>query len=110
MSQLPVTADIDRAIEVWDARIDALTGGGDGMCAGVVETVDGAHGEGLVALRQACGDLFDPAEFIDRIGVKLIHAALEDAVRERDAGSAVATAVLQAAALGVLIERARWER
>lgn len=105
MSRLPEEGDVAVATDLWNARIEATTGG-DQMCAGPVRiTEHGAVGEGMSPILRAAGDLFDPGA-----GVEMIRAAIVDMLRDGDVQSALATVVLQSTALGVLMERARWER
>lgn len=110
MSRLPEPGDLHAAVEVWNARVTAVTGGIDGMPVGPVNTARG-DGEGLAVLRVAVGDLYDPHEFLREIGRPLADECAVDLLRTHgDLASAVATAVIQAAAIGCLMERHRWEK
>lgn len=109
MSHLPEKGDIKAACDTWNARVHAVNGGADEKPCGDVN-VKTRSGEGVDTLRRAVGDLYDPGEFLAEVGVPLIDDCTIDILRTGDLRSAFATAIIQAAALGALMERARWQR
>lgn len=116
MSRLPEKGDAAAAIDAMNARTDALGADGPKPLEGGtyrfdVMTGTTAEGADTQVMRGAYGDLFDVTELLDEGGMYLVQAFLRDIARGyRDPTSALASLLFQGTAIGVLMERARWER
>lgn len=111
MSRLPEKGDTQTAVDLLDARVRAISNGSSlVMCGPVLIDGDEMSGPGVDPLLKAYGDLLDSGEFVSEAGIPLVGVALIDMARNGGIQSALLGLALQAAALGVLMERARWER
>jgi hypothetical protein len=111
VSRLPEKGDTQAAIEMLDARVRAISGGGNVVnCGPVVVDGEEVSGSGADPLLKAYGDLLDSGEFLSEAGVPLVGVALVQIASDGGFQSPLLGLALQAAALGVLMERARWER
>jgi hypothetical protein len=111
VSCLPKKGDTATAIDLLDARVRAISGGSSLISCGPV-LIDGTEmsGPGVDPLLKAYGDLLDSGEFLSEAGLPLVRVALAEMGIGGSVQSALLGLVLQGAALGVLMERARWER
>lgn len=111
MSRLPEKGDVALAVDTLDARVVAISDGGTFVDCGPIRIrKDGLTGEGVDPLLRAYGDLFDPGELLAEGGMSLILKTIVGIAQTSDPRSEMATLFMQAAALGVLMERARWEK
>lgn len=113
MSHLPEPGEAKAAAETFTRRVQAMTDGGDAMYTGPisVKVQTGEMGGDVDPLRKAYGDLFDPGEVLAEGGVDLALRTIVDiGVHGHDPIAGMLSAYMQGVALGVLMERARWER
>lgn len=114
--QLPASGDVRRAADAMNKRVEAALNVPQGTRPGFVDigltTVDGTGigGVGADAMRRVHGDLVDTGEFIDDVALGWINATLDGVTSGKfDPISALASLSIQSVALGVLMERQRWE-
>ena len=115
MSHLPEPGDVKVAVDMMNARSEARGMRGEKPISAGTVFVD--FEAGSVALNQAdtllsvYGDLFDVAELLQEGGAMMVRNYLHDIVTgDHDPLSALSSLLFQGVAIGVLMERARWER
>lgn len=113
---LPQPGDVRTAADAMNARAEAL--GIERDDVGVVGDLqllsDGNEtavtGAAVDPLRRIYGDLFDVAEAME-IGAPVVHELIADLVAgEIDLQSGLGSMFFQGLALGVMMERQRWQR
>lgn len=114
MSFLPEPGDARAAFDLMDERAHAtLPDTSEHMHdAGDMEFDMGAgvmSGSAAVKFRLAYGDLFKTEEVLKEGGVSLLVATAKVWLKEQDTLSVLASLMLQSMAIGVLMERRRWE-
>lgn len=115
MIPLPEKGEARRASEVMDARMRAISGDDESVTFNISSAdVSLKTGEMRSTNPQGIGgvygDLFDVGELV-ALSASICAAFMVDiATERRDPMSALVSVYLQAAGIGVLIERARWQR
>lgn len=112
MSRLPEKGDVEAAIRRFDARMNAASNDESIYHTGAISARRGGglDGPGAQAMLRVYGDLFDPGEALTAGGFGLCKAFIQDiAAGGTDPFDAMASLWFQGLALGVLMERERWE-
>jgi hypothetical protein len=114
MGRLPEPGDARAAFDLMDERAKAtLPDTSNHMHdAGDLEfdaTAGVMSGEAAKKFRLAYGDLFTTEEVLQEGGLSLLGSTAEVWLRENDVLSVLASLMLQSMAIGVLMERHRWE-
>lgn len=115
MNPLPEKGDARRAAEAMDARMHAIAGDIESVTFNIASaSVSRKTGElrsnDVQSIGGVYGDLFDVGELVALSAGVCEAFILDIATDRRDPMSAMVSIYLQAAGVGVLMERERWLR
>lgn len=113
MTRLPEKGDVAAAVKVFNARVSALAEGGGEVITGAIAigVNSGSIAGDTSPLLAAYEDLFDVGELLTEAGLGFVMETIAKIAlgRSVDVNSELISMYMQAAALGVLIERGRWQ-
>lgn len=113
MSALPEKGEAKAAMRALTTRVDQVSdrdASGQAEVGRVLVGDGDMTGDGAPSTRLIYGDLFDIGDMMADGGSSMVLMALQSVARGQQPMSVLASILIQGVGLGVLMERARWER